>query len=180
MHLKKKIRIACSAIVIVAGWATVPAGAESLTLSYALEVRRDALERVSLPSDYCNAPDWLNSIPSCRRNGDEVASAAPEESGVGPALGIRRATATGTTGNAPPAAIPHRALQTGEDSSDSRLRLPNSSRTADVSLRLGSKNRLPSAEENRELPRFVDAPYESYLHGNSHKAIGLELLVPFQ
>jgi hypothetical protein len=173
VHIRKKIKNACSALVIGVNWATVPVDAQSLVLSYDLGVRRDVVERVALPADQCSGSDWLNAIASCARDGEAAALSSPEDSAAASTRGIRRVT-VGAIGQATAAAIPHQALQAGEDALDGRRR------TADVSLRFGSKNRLLSPEENRDMARFVDAPYESYLHSNAHKAIGLELLVPFQ
>jgi hypothetical protein len=165
VNITKKIRLACFALVIDFISTAVPAGAQSLALSYDLDVRKDTVERVSLPTYHCTGSDWLNSIASCARDGGAA------ESGAESPLRIRRVT-VGASGDAT-AAIPHHALQAGEDALNARRR------TADVSLRFGSKNRL-SSDETRDVPRSVDAPYESYLHSNAHKAIGLELLVPFQ
>jgi hypothetical protein len=173
VRIRNKARIACSALIITAGWADVPAGAQSLALSYDLEVRRDTVERVALPAYQCSGSDWLNSIASCASDGEVAAPSSPQETAAASVLRSRRVTVGGARHEAP-AAIPHQTFQAGEDVSDSRRR------TADVSLRFGSKNRLLSPEETRDVPRFVDAPYESYVQSNGHKAIGLELLVPFQ
>jgi hypothetical protein len=173
VHIRKKIKTACSALVIGVNWATVPADAQSLALSYDLGVRRDVVERVALPANQCSGSDWLNAIASCARDGEAAALSPPQDSAAASPRGIRRVT-VGAIGQATAAAIPHQTLQAGEDALDGRRR------TADVSLRFGSKNRLASPEENRDMARFVDAPYESYVHSNAHKAIGLELLVPFQ
>jgi hypothetical protein len=169
---RKKTRIACSALVIGISWPAIDAGAESLALTYALDVRKDAVEHVALPTRQCSGSDWLNAIAPCARDGAAALSSAEKNASV-TAISERRVT-VGAAGYAAPAAIPHEALQAGDDALDSRRR------TSDVSLRLGSKNRLVSAEERRDMPRFVDAPSESYVHSNAHKAIGLELLVPFQ
>ena len=178
MHVKKKITLACSVLLIGIGGAALPAGAQSLGLSYDLEVRRDSVERVALPSSQCSGLDWLNSFAPCARDGDPVLLSPAEETTAAPAAGMRRVT-VGPGGAAVPSAIPHQAFA-GDGSPDSRLRSPNGTRTPDVSLRFGSKNRPLLADEGRDGARFIDAPYESYVHSNAHKAIGLEVLVPFQ
>ena len=172
MHVRKKTRVACSALVIGVSCVTVPAGAQSLALSYDLGVRADLVARVALPADQCSGSDWLNAIALCARDREAAALSSPEDNAAASARGSRRVS-VGATGQAPAATIPQ-GLQAGEDPLDGRRR------TADVSLRLGSKNRLLSPEENRDVGRFVDTPYERYLQNNAHKAIGLELLVPFQ
>ena len=53
--------------------------------------------------------------------------------------------------------------------------LLGSSRTADLLLRVGSKHRLRSNDES-----FTDANYQAHVQNNSHKALGVELMVPFQ
>jgi hypothetical protein len=169
--IKKKSKLACTALMIGVSWAAMPARAQSLALSYDMDVRRETVERVTLPNYQCSGSDWLSLIASCTR--DREALSSPEESATAQASGIRRVT-VGAAGHAAPAAIPHQALQTADDASDLRRR------AADVSLRIGSKNRPIPTDESRDLPRFVDTPYENYLQSNAHKAIGLELLVPFQ
>src|SRR5215210_5619243 len=131
VHIRKKTRIACSTLMIGVLWAVVPASAQSLALTYDLDVRRDTVERVALASYQCSGSDWLNSIAACARDGEAAPLSSPKENAEGPALGIRRVT-VGAAGHVAPAAIPRQTLQAAEDISDSRRR------TADVSLRFGS------------------------------------------
>ena len=175
MHVRKQ---AYSAVLIALAWTAMPGAAQSLSLSYDVDVRRDSVERIALPGTQCTGSDWLNAVVPCASNGD-APTLSSQETGGPPTAGIRRII-VGTGGNAVPSPIPRQAFQGGDDLPDARLRGQNGSRAGDVSLRVGSKNRLLSPEESRESPRFVDAAYESYVQSNAHKAFGLELLVPFQ
>jgi hypothetical protein len=67
-----------------------------------------------------------------------------------------------------------------EPVAEARLRPAAAGRAPDVSLRFGSQNRLRVLEESREAARFTDMGYESHVQSNAHKAVGIELLVPFQ
>ena len=53
-------------------------------------------------------------------------------------------------------------------------RMDGSSRSADLSLRIGSKHRFKNEES------FTDTVYQNHVSNNGHKAVGVELLVPFQ
>ena len=176
MHVRNQMRIACSALLIALG-STGVAAAQSLSLSYDVNVRRDGVERVLLPSDPCSGSDWSSSVVACTPA--DAASSSSQEDGTARGAGLRRVV-VGAGAHAVPTPVPRQAFQAGDESLDPRLRGASSSRAADVSLRLGSKNRPLSSEEGREQPRFVDAAYENYVHSNAHKALALELLVPFQ
>jgi hypothetical protein len=66
-------------------------------------------------------------------------------------------------------------------SAGGRDALIGSSRTADLLLKFGSKHRLRSSEEGGwDWYRFTDTTYQTHLQNNGHKALGVELLVPFQ
>ena len=64
-----------------------------------------------------------------------------------------------------------------EISAGGREALIGSTRTADILFRLGSKYR---ANANDDAYKFTDANYESHVQNNGHKAVRVELLVPFQ
>ena len=177
MYVRKQMTIACSALLIAVGFTAVGAAAQSLSLSYEVDVRRASVERISLPGMPCSGTHWSNAVVGCA-NGDAPPQSSQND-GTASGAGLRRVT-VGTGAHAVPTPVPRQTFQGADEASDPRLRAANGSRAADVSLRLGSKNRLLSSDENREQPRFVDAPYESYVHSNAHKAFGLELLVPFQ
>lgn len=53
--------------------------------------------------------------------------------------------------------------------------LLGSNRSADLLLRVGSKHRFSAHDES-----FTDANYQAHMQNNAHKALGVELLVPFQ
>jgi hypothetical protein len=52
-------------------------------------------------------------------------------------------------------------------------------KAVDLLFRFGSKYRLRSADDGWELYKFTDPAYESRLQNNL-KALGVELLFPFQ
>lgn len=62
-----------------------------------------------------------------------------------------------------------------------REALIGSTRSADLMLRLGSKYRFKGAEDGGwDIYKFTDMRYENHVQNNGHKAVGVELLVPFQ
>jgi hypothetical protein len=85
-----------------------------------------------------------------------------------------------------PGAAPPELPLLGSPGVDARLlragakeALTGSVRTVDLMFRFGSKYRLRSADDGWELYKFTDPAYESRLQNNL-KALGVELLFPFQ
>jgi hypothetical protein len=68
---------------------------------------------------------------------------------------------------------------TWADSLEPRARTANSSRTPDLSLKLGRKTAAAEDEASRDLPRFTDTTYETHVQNNARKTLGVEFLVPF-
>jgi hypothetical protein len=104
-------------------------------------------------------------------------AAAPSESAVPATFAPAETTAKAEelpTLLPPPAEA--RAVRTGN-----RESVISSSRTADLLLRFGSSHRFKANDESAsEWSRFSDTTYQTHLQNNGHKALGLELLVPFQ
>jgi hypothetical protein len=148
--------------------ASGPSGAQSLALTYRLESTAEPAQHVPSTLSRCAGFGWLTSFESCGRDliarilpGRSDARPQPEQTDELPDLG---------------APVPQPYLK----SAGGRDAMAGNGRTPDLMLRLGSKYRFKSSEDRTwESYRFTDANYESHIKNNSHKAVGVELLVPF-
>lgn len=173
MHPINKISV--SGVVFAALLAcAIPAHAQ-LSMSYKLDVRSDRAEQQADVVSRCAGVNWMTSIGACGR-----------ELFTRIASGVR---AEGSAMLEPAAAFVAELPELGGTARDLRIFRPGggreallaTSKTADLLLRLGSKYRVRSSEEGGwEYYRFTDANYESHVKANAHKAVGVELLVPFQ
>lgn len=166
---------------------------QSLSLSYKLDVRTDTAPPVPAVNR-CAGFQWA-SLAGCGR--DLLAKIGPLAERAVKAVSFSRdgaitADATGSTSAAPAESVAMRAdelptlgggapEQRYVRAAGGREALIGSSRTADLLLKFGSKHRLRSSEEGGwDWYRFNDTTYQTHLQNNGHKALGVELLVPFQ
>ena len=153
--------------ILAALVAGAPAGAQSLALSYKLEPKNEPVREAPSVLGRCAGFNWLTALETCGR--DLIARVLParSEAHFAPAAELPDLGAP----------TPSRFLR----SSGGRDALIGNARAPDLMLRLGSKYRFKSTEDGTwEWYRFHDIAYESYIKNNSFKAVGVELLVPFQ
>lgn len=168
-------KICCFAAALGALSTAAGSAHAQLAMSYRLEVRPDAAQQAPAIVNRCAGFNWMSSIGACGR---EL---------------LARVTAGGRSDSeatfepGPVAAMPD--LPTlGAPASEPRVQRPaggetliSSSKTADLLFRFGSKYRLKNSEESGWMRhRFRDTTYDNYVEANGHKAVGVELLVPFQ
>jgi len=147
----------------------MPAQAQSLALTYKLEARSDAGPHAPGAVNRCTGFDWMISIGVCGQKLLSRMSQPVTRDGV-PSGGavFEPAEVAGMPDLTSPGAL---ALEP-------RLRSAGgSTRTPDVLFRLGSRYR---ANSNDDAYKFTDANYETHVPNNGHKAVRVELLVPFQ
>lgn len=196
----RKITRLCG-LCVLAACVAVPAYAQAeeqkrpLSMTYQLlGIKPEAAKPAPISANRCAALTWVSSIGACGR--DLLAKIAPrtertaraqdseaeDSAGVAdssvsaarrvaadPAVSRSHAVATvqlPTLGSAEPRAV-HAA--SGRDA------LLGSNRSADLLLRVGAKHRYSPNDET-----FTDANYQAHVQNNAHKALGVELLVPFQ
>ena len=157
-----------------------------------LGIKAEPAAQAPSPANRCAALNWVSSIGACGR--DLLAKIAPR---------LERARtdaleAAGSAVEAPLAAIGIPVARRAVDPAPraealGAVELPTlgtseprylrsaggrealiGSRSADLSLRIGSKHRFKSEES------FTDTVYQNHVSNNGHKAVGVELLVPFQ
>jgi hypothetical protein len=145
-----------------------------LAMSYKLDVRTQRAEQPHVVVNRCAGLNWMTSIGACGREVlSKIAHAARSDSA--PSF-----EAAPTTAELPELGTPERAprlLRSG----GGREGLLASSKTADLLLRVGSKLSPRGKDEGGlEWYRFTDTTYENHVKNNGHKAVGVELLLPFQ
>lgn len=170
------IRLCTAAFVCASVFVPHLAAAQaSLSLSYSLAGPPAAVPLKTAAMPRCDGLNWVASIAACGR---EWVSTLAERVSVAPAVVARTAREAAEIdlpelGDAPPEP---RSLRAG----GGREALLGKSGTADVLVRIGSRYRFRNAEEGGwEYYRFTDTTYQTHLHNKGHKALGLELLVPF-
>jgi hypothetical protein len=151
--------------------------------------RCDRVSAAKLAAEACKVPGWVLLTQAANHKHAVVASpvviAAPAASDLGTqrvdSYGTSAAsTASGSTGQqeVPALGLPAtdpRMLRVGGGTEA----LTGNVRSVDLMFRFGSKYRLKGGDENSQLYKFTDVAYDSRLQ-NSAKAVGLELLFPFQ
>ena len=192
----KTIRLAAVCCGVLATQAYAQQSAP-LALSYGLEARAETAKPAPSAVTRCTGVTWMAAINACGREllariapvGEALTKAVVSSSDVPPTgwmvMGIAPAEpsparsdsadlpALGATGGTPE---PRYVRSAG-----GREALIGSSRTADLLLRVGSRNRIRNNEEGGwDMYRFQDNGYQTHLQNNGHKALGVELLVPFQ
>ena len=148
-----------SAAALAVAATSAPASAQSLALTYKLEPLAEAVQQQASAFSRCAGFNWIATIEACGR--EVLARVLPSR---------------GEVASASAPALP--AL--GSQASDARvISASSSARNPDVNLRFGS--RFKGNEEGTwDWYRFKDANYESYVKNHGYKALGVELLVPFQ
>ena len=186
----------CFAVAACAGSLAFSAPAlaqQPLALSYKLEPRAESPHTATPGANRCGGTNWLSTISACGRDfvvslADRVTKQTIEGSPTLPGARWTNASAPMTEAPAQVSEVPALPAlgQTGPEprlirSAGGKEALIGSSRSADLLLRLGSKHRFKSNDEGGwDWYRFSDASYNSHLQKNGHKAVGVELLVPFQ
>ena len=158
-----------------------PVAAQSLALSYTLEARNVVAPRSAHVSS-CTANNWFTSIVGCGRELISLIAAA-QESALNPTSaghstdGLTMPSGARLLG----AGYTQQGLHRTEGPSEAATRTAGFSRTAYLMLRFGRPG-VRTAEEStgRDLPRFIDANYETHVQSNAHKNIGIELLLPLR
>lgn len=152
----------------------MPAQAQ-LALSYKLDVRGQRTEQAEVAVSPCAGFNWMTAIGVCGRELlARVAHAArPENTAVFEPAGAPWGADLPELGK--PERDP-RVLRSGGG-----REAGGTSKTADLLFRFGSKFRTRGNDESGwETHRFTDTTYDNYVKQNAHKAVGVELLVPFQ
>lgn len=197
MKIKIPLRVSHGAAALAASASLMAAAPlcaqQSLSLSYKLDVRAEAAQPVAAVNR-CAGFHWA-SLAGCGR--DLLARIAPlaERAVRAVSPSTDGAVIVDATGSTSAASVENVAMR-GDDlpmlgggapeqryvrAAGGREALIGSSRTADLLLKFGSKHRLRSSEEGGwDWYRFNDTTYQTHLQNNGHKALGVELLVPFQ
>lgn len=158
-----------------------------------LGIKAETAKPAPTAENRCTALTWVASIGACGRDllakilpgTDRTARAQSSESDDGAAVSDsgasseRRVVADSgrsrsdvvATVQLPTLGSPERVAR----AAPTRDALLGSNRSADLLLRVGSKHRHNANDES-----FTDANYQAHVQNNSHKTLGVELLVPFQ
>lgn len=143
-----------------------------LAMTYKLDVRNERAEQQPFVVNRCVGFNWMTSIGACGR--ELLARMTPGGRPEGEAVAVS------TGGDLPDLGAPGREWRLLR-SGGGREALLASSKAADLLFRFGSKFRVRGSDEGGwEYFRFTDVNYESHVKANGHKAVGVELLVPFQ
>ena len=176
VHQIKKISVSAALFATISCMAA-PGFAQSLALTYKLvDARPDTTQQAPTAMNRCAGFNWMISIGACGR--ELLTRIAPARGTEGY---YSAATVIESVATAPD--LPSLGTSVAEPrvrSVGGREAVIGSTRSADVLLRLGSQYRLKGNEEGMNAYKFTDANYESHVQNNGHKAVGVELLVPFQ
>lgn len=199
MNARKIARLcglsAFSTYLFVSVFAFAEEAKRPLSMTYQLlGIKVESAKPAPTPANRCAALTWVSSIGACGR--DLLAKIAPRTDRTSrlPADGNEDGTAVADSSvsterrvAADPAAsrsevvatVQLPALSSAEPralrAAPAREALLGSNRSADLLLRVGSKHRQNPNDES-----FTDANYQAHLQNNAHKALGVEILVPFQ
>ncbi len=167
-----------------------------------LGIKAEEAPATPAPANRCAALNWMSSIGACGR--DLLAKIAPRAERTAHAEplepGVSTVAATGATSDIPVSRVAtespaprSEALAAIESpapgprepgyvrSTSVRDAQAGSSRSPDLLLRIGSKHRFRGNEEaGWDWYRFSDTVYQNHVQNNGHKAVGVELMVPFQ
>lgn len=181
---------ALTACLFVSASASAEEQKRPLSMTYQLlGIKAETAKPAATSENRCAALTWVTSIGACGRDllakilprteriahapsGEDDASAAASDTRVATEPGLPRSDVVATM-QLPTlvSAQQPRAARTPL----MRDALLGSNRSADLLLRVGSKHRYSPSEES-----FTDANYQAHVQNNAHKALGVELLVPFQ
>jgi hypothetical protein len=126
----------------------------------------------------CAGFNWMTSIGACGR---ELFARVSPRLGEGV---YSRAGEPDAGDPAPSPGLPSLGSLVPEPrirSAGGREALIGSTRTADLLFRLGSKYRVRGNDDGGlDAYKFTDTNYETHVQNKGFKAVGVELLVPFQ
>ena len=179
-------------LVVSSCLVSVPVCAQSLSLSYRLDVSSVHLQRVSISNDTCAAVSWVATVATCAR-ADALgrfswSTPADEEGTRSQPVGTgEKAAAVGSQpSEASEVARGGRELTPGPatslSSADAHLRPAAAGDGAaaslkpDVTLRLASKKKARSADDEAN---YSDAALQNRSQKNNFNSLGVELLIPF-
>ena len=167
-----------------------------LALSYGLEARGEAAKPAPALVTRCTGFNWMAAVNACGREllsriapaGEAISRAVVSSSDTPPAgwmvMGVAPAEPAPARSDSEPLALGATSAAAESRyvrSAGGRETLIGSSRTADLLLRVGSRTRIKNNEESGwDTSRFNDTGYQTHLQNNGHKALGVELHVPFQ
>ena len=177
-HIKKSC--VAAALAVPALWLAPSAGAQGLALDYKLNVNSESAQPRAMSSNRCAGLNWLTSLGACGRDLLMRISSAARTEAEGPSAADSPPTFEPALPNAE---LPNLGVPLAEPvlrSGGGKEALVGNSKAVDVLFRFGSKYRLRSADEGWEWYRFTDYAYENRRSNSLHKAVGVELLVPFQ
>ena len=162
--------LAAIALLLIAA---APAHAQ-LALSYKLEVRNPRVEQPESVVSPCAGLNWVTAIGACGRELFSRVSQGPRPEN----LAVFEPAPVAALPELPELGRPEpRLLRAG----GGKEALIANSKAADLLLRFGSKFRTREGSDGGwEWYRFTDTTYDTYVKTNGHKALGVELLVPFQ
>jgi hypothetical protein len=199
MNASVKHRCFAAAAIASSGLIAGPVSAQSLALSYGLEVESARTVQLVTPVDRCIGRGHAFIASACSSPGWKlptnatVADTLPVRASVPAANAAAKDVATDGDSRDTESPSPELTVTPlyelpllGSAEADARLpRLEGSKdltgnlKTVDVNFRLGSRYRLTSADDGWGPYKFTDVAYESRVQNNM-KALGLELLFPFQ
>jgi hypothetical protein len=166
-----------AALAVPFGLATLAsAQQQSLALSYKLDVGSAPVAAAPVVSR-CAGLNWVTSLGACGRDLLARISGSATHDGPRGADGPAAFEAAVPNAAAPMFEMPNEKLLRSAGGKDSLIA---NSRPVEMLLRLGSKYRVRGADEGWEYYRFTDIAQEMRRHSSAHKAVALELLVPFQ
>lgn len=194
-----RVRQGCfAAMLIASSWlVSVPACAQSLALSYKLDVNSAQLQRVSISNDGCADVSWVATVTTCARvdalgrfswsapaddeatrsqfvgTGEDGGKSAPAAGAWPPSEAnevspASRAVMTGSAASSAPTDARLGAAAARDDAA--------ASLKPDVTLRLASK---PRSRSGGDEAKYTDAALENRNQKNNFNALGVELLIPF-
>lgn len=199
MNARKTIRLcgfsALSTCFFVSALSFAEEAKRPLSMTYQLlGIKPETAKPAPTPANRCGALTWLASIRACGR--DLLAKIAPrtertahrqadegEDSSAAADSGVsterRVAADPGVSRTDVVATVQLPALGSSENqavrAAPTREALLGTNRSADLLLRVGSRHRVNPNDES-----FTDATYQAHLQNNGHKALGVELFLPFQ
>jgi hypothetical protein len=157
----------------------MPASAQSLALTYKIDARPSAAEHAPVTMNRCAGFNWMSSIGACGR--ELLTRVTPQRvaDGISARMNAFDPTEVAAVPDLP--SLGGHAPEARARSAAGRETLLGSTRSADLLLRLGSKNRSKGTEDSGwDMHKFTDMKYETHVQNNGHKALGVELFVPFQ
>jgi len=194
--IRQRISPRAAALFVASAFVAAPlpvAAQQPLSLSYNLDVKADGVQTVAPQVSRCAGFNWAAlagcgrellsriTLPTERRVG--TVPPAPDDAAsreaAAPAPTVLADSAV-TRADEPVIPVTAAVEARSARAFAAREALSGSSRTADLQLRFGSKHRFKGTEESgADWYRFTDTTYQTHIQNNGHKALGVELHVPF-